>query len=79
MNGGEKRQVRRAAARLSSLGRFVAAPRSPEERLRESIQDARNEDVYDAAATCPDCQEVRASTHDVTALCSPHLRRAMGG
>lgn len=79
MNGSEKRQVRRAAARLNALGRFVAAPRSDEERIRSSLQDARTEDVYEAAAACPDCQRARLSTKDETALCSAHLLRAMGG
>lgn len=79
MNGSQKRQVRRAAAQLNALGRFVAAPSSDAERLRNSLQDARNEDIYEAAAECADCQKARATAGDPTALCSPHLRRAMGG
>ena len=73
-----RKDVRRAAARLEGMGRLVPVGRSDEERLREAQQGARNEDVYEAAAACPACQAERARAGDATALCPDHLRRALG-
>jgi hypothetical protein len=78
MNPREKREARRAAARLQSLGRISIAPRSDDERLRETVQEARNQDVYEAAAECRACSELRSSCGDPTALCPRHLTQAMG-
>lgn len=79
MKGREKQEVRRAAARLAALGRISVTPRSDEERLRESLQSIRNEDVYEQAQSCAACQAARQANGDATALCAHHLMRAMGG
>ncbi len=74
----DKRDVRRAAARLRNLGRVVPVGRSDEERLSEAQQAARNEDTYQEAAACTACTEARQKSGDETALCPEHLARALG-
>jgi hypothetical protein len=78
----DKRDARRAAARLRNLGLVVpqsqSESRSDEARLREAQQAARSEDAYAAAASCPACERARARDQDPTALCDAHLRVAMG-
>jgi hypothetical protein len=78
MNSSEKREARRQAARLSGLGRVAIVPRSDEERLREAKQSLRNEEAYEASAACADCEKERHKSGDATALCAPHLKRALG-
>src|SRR5262249_38278865 len=78
MNGREKREARRAAARLQGLGRVAIVPRSDKDRLRESLQTARTEDVYEDAGACPDCERGLDTPADRTALCPKHLAKAMG-
>jgi hypothetical protein len=79
MDGRQKREARRQAARLLGLGRVspAASIRTDEERVRDALQGARTEDVYEDAAGCADCQDERRRSKDDTALCDRHLMRAM--
>ena len=78
MNNSEKREARRQAARLKTLGFDSVVPRSDEERLREAKQTLRSEDAYAAAARCAECETARRQSRDETALCAHHLKLAMG-
>lgn len=77
MRGSEKRQARRGAARLQALSGLHVARRSDAERIAESLQNARNEDVYAAAQHCAACQMAIQNSGDDTALCPTHLARAL--
>jgi hypothetical protein len=74
----QKREIRRAAARLANLGKVVVVTESQDERLRASVQDLRTQDTYEAAAACPACRAAQAQSGDASALCQPHLARALG-
>ncbi len=74
----DKREVRRAAARLRHLGKLVPVGRSDEERLRQAMQELRNDDAYRDSADCPACAAERQRSGDATALCQQHLLSAMG-
>lgn len=74
----QKRELRRAAARLQSLGKVVAVTEPQEERLRAAVQGLRTEDTYSAAAACPACRDAQQHSGDASALCPPHLAKAMG-
>lgn len=78
MNSSQKREARRAAARLTALGKVSVVPRSDEERLREATQALRSEDAYAAASGCTACEEARRTAGDTTALCAHHLKLALG-
>ncbi len=49
-----------------------------EDRLRNAVEHDRLERLWQDAAGCPNCQELRTSTGDAEALCREHLARAMG-
>lgn len=74
----DRREARRAAARLRALGRQVPLERSDQERLRQAQQAVRTEDTYQAAATCPNCAHARQEAGNPTALCPVHLADALG-
>ena len=78
MKSSEKREARRKAGRLKSLGQVFIVPRSDEEKLREAKQTLRSEDAYAAAAQCEGCEKARRESGDATALCPHHLKLAMG-
>ena len=70
----------RGARTLRTLpGWDPAAPRRDDAatRLRELVEGDRVAATLDGSAGCPDCAAQRR-TGDPTALCPPHLRRAMG-
>lgn len=51
----------------------------PLEALRRLDQEARNEEIFDgASAQCQQCEALRATLKDETALCPEHLAKAMG-
>jgi hypothetical protein len=74
----QKREIRRAAARLANLGKVVVVTESQDERLRAAVQTLRTEDTYEAAAACPACRTAQEASGDASALCQQHLAKALG-
>ena len=74
----DRRDARRAAARLRNLGKVVPIGRTDEERLRDAQQDLRSQEAYEVAQLCAGCQAAQRHSGDATALCDEHLRRALG-
>lgn len=74
----QKRELRRAAARLQNLGKFVVVTESQGERQRAMGQQLRTEDTYAAAGACGACRAAQSQSGDPSALCPSHLARAMG-
>lgn len=77
-SGAARREVRQAAARLQARGLVSLAMPSQRERLQEKLQDLRTQDTYDESTSCPACLEAQRRSGDVTALCLPHMQRALG-
>lgn len=73
-----KRAVRRAAARLQNLGKFVVVTESQSERQRAALQELRTADTYAAADTCAECRTAKSQSGDPSALCPSHLAQALG-
>ena len=74
----QRRDARRAAARLQNLGKFVVTTESQGERQRAALQMLRTEDTYAASDACAECQAAQRKSGDPSALCPSHLARAMG-
>lgn len=74
----QRRDARRAAARLQNLGKLVVVTESQSERQRAAVQQLRTEDTYAAAGACAECQAAQHHSGDPSALCPAHLARAMG-
>ncbi len=48
------------------------------ERTEKLLSDLRVEDATAAAVDCADCAALQKNSNDPTALCRPHLSRALG-
>lgn len=48
------------------------------ERTEKLLSDLRVEDATEAAASCPACAAAQSASGDATALCRPHLQKALG-
>jgi hypothetical protein len=53
-------------------------PKVREDQLRQSIEDQRVAATFDDADQCEACAKAREEQDDLEALCSEHLRKAMG-
>lgn len=80
-NRQKKKIVQEGMRKLKSDPSWDAknfTPADPMEKLRALDQQDRGDEVYGESTRCTECQQLRESTSDETALCDTHLAQAMG-
>ena len=74
----QKRQVRAGLDALRTRPGWAPVAGGPADGLDALRQADRTEQAYSGAEACAECDAVRRTSGDATALCDAHLAAALG-
>lgn len=75
----DRGKPKRAEARVPLAWRpHATTEKFAGERTEKLLSDLRVENAREAAVDCADCAALQQKSGDTTALCRPHLQKALG-